>query len=124
MYWTDQGSKTIGWAEMDGFGTAVLVSASNLSSGITIDFDTSSLYWTESNKIQSSNLRGTEIRTILSVSGYPHQVVTMQDRVYWTVSDSHKLQSATKAGENVRTLHDGVHQWCQTGAPGAKSGPR
>ena len=111
MYWTTGSDGTIRRAEMDGSGPAVLLSGLSNPHGITIDFDTSRLYWAEygNQKIQSSDFQGKEMRTIATLADdVPWGIAIMQDRVYWGTQGPQRLQSVTKAGEDMRTLYDGV----------------
>ena len=70
MYWTYFGGGIIRRAEMDGSGSAIFLSGLGNPRGITIDFDSSKLYWVEKadGKIQSSDFEGKEIRTVLTLS--------------------------------------------------------
>lgn len=84
MYWTDWVGGTIQWAEMDGRGPSVLISGLDSPHGITIEFDSSRLYWAErdSSEILSSDFQGKDIRTIVTLSGNaPVGIATLSSRV-------------------------------------------
>ena len=114
IYWTNWAG-AIWQAEMDGSNSRLLVSGLAGPTGITIDYVTSRLYWTNhsNHTIQSSNLQGKDIRTVTvaTVSGAsPWAIATLQDRIFWGTYGSSSLHSVTKVGEDVRTLYDGVNQ--------------
>ena len=106
MYWTTGGGGTIRRAEMDGSNSAVLLRGLSSPVGVTIDFGSSRLYWVEhgNHTIKSSDLNGNDIN-----GNSPWGIATLQDRVYWGTFADNKLHSITKAGEDVRTLYDGVN---------------
>ena len=112
MYWTNGGvGETIRWAQMDGTNPAVLVAGLKNPHGITVDFDTSRLYWTQADKVSSSSLRGENINTIVTLPEiHLWGVATLQGRVFWGTDISFKLQSSTKTGEDVRILYEGVNR--------------
>ena len=94
---------------MDGSNPKNLVSAgSGFPWGITIDFKTSRLLWTDYNAeiIDGSNLEGGDRRTVLALSQgtYPSGIAVGNDKIYWG-GLSRKVQSCTMDGNNVTTLH-------------------
>ena len=112
MYWTTGGGGTIWRAEMDGSNSAVLLRGLSSPVGVTIDFGSPRLYWVEhvNHTIKSSDLDGNDIRRTVTLPGNsPWGIATLQDRVYWGTFADNKLHSITKAGEDARTLYDGVN---------------
>ena len=112
MYLTSSAGDAILWADMDGSGSAVLVLGLNWPIGITIDYDSSRLCWVElgSHKIQSSALKGEDLRTIVvDLDAAPFGIATMRNRVYWSTENPDKVHSVNKAGEDVRTLYHGAN---------------
>ena len=64
-----------------------------------------------SHKIQSSDLQGEDLRTIVvHLDSVPCGIATMRDRVYWSTENLDKVNSSvTKAGEDVRTLYHWIN---------------
>ena len=108
-YWTKNSFSdncTIWTAGMDGTDPHVAVSGLKLPYGIAIDLNMSRLYWTEEDmdRIQSANLDGSDTRTIVKLSG-PQGIAVLADEIFWGNWRSHELQSSSKTGGHIRTLH-------------------
>ena len=93
---------------MDGSNLLTLVTGLNGPAGVTIDFASRKLYWTEyfGNVIQSSSLDGRDIQLVVQLSNaYPYGIAVLNNRIYWGNSGNRKLQSSTKDGQDVQTLY-------------------
>ena len=97
---------------MDGSNPTTLVTRLGWPWGITIDFKTSKLLWTDfmTYKIESSNFQGHERRTVVQLTSTFLKGITVgNDRIYWAeqsaISSVHKLQSSTIDGKDVFALH-------------------
>ena len=115
MYWTkfwDINSEGgIFKAEMDGTNAVEIVSGVVWPESIAIDFDSQRLFWTDEfvDKIQSSNLDGTDVQLVLQLSSAagPSGIVVTDERIFWGNSITKSLQSSDKAGHDIVTLYDG-----------------
>ena len=78
--------------------------------GLAIDLVMDKLYWVDAklNIIGSSNLDGSDSRTILLSTKYlrhPFSISVFSDLVYWTEWDTHTIYQANKfTGSNITTL--------------------
>ena len=85
MYWTNLAG-SIMKAGMDGSDATLVVSGLQLPKGIVIDYGSSRLFWVDelANKIQSSNLAGGDIRTVvqLSASANPQGIALYGNKLY------------------------------------------
>ena len=99
-------------AEMDGTDKVPNFIQVNATRGLFIDLEDSRLYWssTTDKLIQSSDLAGGDIRTIvhLGPTSHPQGIAVMGDRIYWTDHYVGKLESSYINGTDVRTLYDGA----------------
>ena len=88
MYWTDYGSlDKIERASMDGKSRTVLHST-GLSTpyGLTLDFDTQTLYWTDYtlDTLESSNADGTNRRLLTRLNiQCPYGLTFFDQKLYW-----------------------------------------
>ena len=113
MFWTSYGTQgTLSRAWMDGSNAAVLKTGLSMPLGIAIDFQDSCLYWAEyaSNKLQSSDFHGQNVKTILELpdGSNPVGIGVLGRRIYWTEMGKKRLQSSTKSGKDIRLLHEGT----------------
>ena len=114
MYWPRYSAGSIHKAGMDGSSPVTLVSGLGKPVGVTIDFASRRLYWTESsmNKIQSSDLDGQDVRLVVQLPNYssPRGIAVFNDRIYWGNWGDMKLHSCNKDGEGLQTLHTETHE--------------
>ena len=115
MYWTTSAGSIVR-AGMDGSNRTTIASYTDSSlnelRGITIDFQSSRLLWVSANgnKIQSSNMNGGGVETILSLpsGSWPIGIGIFGDRIYWTNHNTKTVKSCTKTGQDVKTLYTGA----------------
>ena len=100
-------------AEMDGSNVAEIVSGVEEPGDITIDFDSSRLFWVtrDTNKVQSSNLDGTDVQLVVQLSSgtEPWGIAITDDRLFWGNWGSESLQSSDKTGQDIETTYNGTH---------------
>ena len=88
MYWTIGSSAgSIRRAGMDWSSPLTLVTGLNYPTGVTIDFPSRRLYWTEyyGGKIQSSDLDGRAVQVVLQLpsNSGPQGTAVLNDGIYW-----------------------------------------
>ena len=87
VYWTAQTSDTRGTlhsANLDGTGAKELRSLWGAPRGIAVDTANSKLYWVDAaNRLQSSNLKGENIKNVLRNLSDPQDIVLAGSNVYW-----------------------------------------
>ena len=109
MYYTDASTGSIKRAGMDGSNVTTLVTGLTTPWGITIDFKTSRLLWTDNyeHTIESSDWQGADRRTVLSLPTftYPIGIAVGNDRIYWSEQGSGFLQSSTMDGNDIIRLY-------------------
>ena len=109
MYWTRSSAGSIHKAGMDGSSPLTLFTGLNVPAGVTIDFASERLYWTEEygQKIQASDLDGQDIQLVLQLpaGSYPWGIAVWNDRIYWGNNGNYKLQSCAKDGQDIQTLY-------------------
>ena len=97
---------------MDGGNLLEIVPGLNWPIGIAIDYDSRRLFWADfgTNKVQSSNFHGTDVRLVkqLKKGTNPSGIAIHKDRLFWGNHGSYTLQSSDKAGKHVRTLYNGT----------------
>ena len=107
MYWPSfkRNASSIWKSGMDGSSPSKLVAGLFNPYGIVIDFQMSKLFWADADtsKIQSSNLDGSDVRTIIRHVAWPHGMVFVGNRLYWGTSGMNQMQSSTKKGTDIRT---------------------
>ena len=117
MFWTSYNSidstvvdGSVSRAGMDGWDPSVIVTGLGVPYGIAIDFQSSRLYWADGgyNRVQSSNLEGTDIQTVITLprDSVPFGIALHGGRIYCTNWITKRLQSFTTAGQDVRVLHE------------------
>ena len=115
MFWTTSAGSIVR-AGMDGSNRVSIAAHTSPSvkelRGIAIDFQSSRLFWVSANgeKIQSSNMDGGDVQTILTVpsGSWPVGIGIFGDRIYWTGHNSKMVKSCTKTGQDVQTLYTGT----------------
>lgn len=113
MYWTRSSTGSIHKAGMDGSTPVTLVTGLESPVGVTIDFTSQRIYWTEgsSHKIQSSDLGGRDVKLVVQLpttGSYPWGIAFWNDRIYWGNNENQTLQSCTKDGQDIQTLYIGT----------------
>ena len=96
---------------MDGSNSVTVVTGLSSPQGITIDFETSRLFWTDhaAHRIESSNLQGGDRHTVVHFSSEgPWGIAVGNGRLYWGELSSGKLRSSTVTGEDM-ILHSGTN---------------
>ena len=110
MYWTSLAGRIMK-ADIDGLNSVQVVGGQLDPKGIAVDHDVSRLFWAVNSlhRIQSSNLAGGDVRTIVQLPGksWPWGVAIHGNKLYWGNFGPESLQSSTKTGENVRTIYTG-----------------
>ena len=111
MYWTRGPAGVIMEAQMDGSDMVRLIDC-NGPLGIIIDYDTSRIFWTEqgNNRILSSNLNGTDVRSVVALptGTTPYGIAIHNNELYWGNWNDRSLQRSSKTGEHIRTLFRGA----------------
>ena len=110
VYWTDQASRWIWRANLDGSETkAVIASGLIRPVAIALDLTRGQIYWTDagSNKIQRANLDGSRVETLVSVGLHSPEGLALDvdgGKVYWSDYGTNKIQRANLDGSNVEDL--------------------
>lgn len=112
MYWTDQGSRGIKFANLDGSGVTDLVTTPPLfPADIALDTGDGKMYLTNGghNKIQRANLDGSEVTDLITTglsgpSGIALDVAG--GKMYWT--DSYSIKRANLDGSEMETVVTGL----------------
>ena len=112
MFWTAWVSRkddSIYRADMDGSHPTRLVAELRGAKGITIDFQSSRLYWTSGHSVQSSTMQGTDVRTVIqgTADTYPYGIAVFGDKMYWSDYVNRQLETGSKTGQEIRVLHTG-----------------
>ena len=97
-------------AGMDGSNPIRIVTALGEPCGIIIDYHSSRLYWADlgTKEIQSSNLEGGDIVTVITLQVGPYGIALLGDKLYWGHYQSNAVQSCSTSGTGLRTVHDGT----------------
>ena len=115
MYWTKSGASdgAVVRAEMDGSRKSTLFSRLKHPRGITIDFESSSLYWAcaGDDTIQRSNLEGRNGQTVLRLpkNTWPQGITIFGNQICWGANFLRKLQCSPKNQDEISTLYTGRH---------------
>ena len=111
MYWA-RWAGDITRAQMDGSDRVQIVTGLGTPIGLAIDYDGSRLFWAEfsGNKVCSSNLDGSDIRTIVQLAAGvgPCGIALHGNQIYWGNYYGMSVQSSLKAGQNVKMLYKGT----------------
>ena len=120
MYWSAyayEGKDGILKAEMDGTNAAQIVTGLDLPAGIVIDFISYRLFWADygTNKIQSSNLDGTDIQLVAQLSSSPYTgpwgIAVTDEQLFWGNYNAKSIQRSGKMGQDVQTLYNGTNSF-------------
>ena len=110
IYWSDQDSRWIWRANLDGSDTEAVVTARLIRPvAIALDLARDQIYWTDagSNKIQRANLDGSRVQTLVSVGLHSPEGIALDvdgGKVYWSDYGTNKIQRANLDGSNVEDL--------------------
>ena len=110
IYWSDQDSRWIWRANLDGSDTEAVVKARLIRPvAIALDLARNQIYWTDagSNKIQRANLDGSRVQTLVSVGLHSPEGIALDvdgGKVYWSDYGTNKIQRANLDGSNVEDL--------------------
>lgn len=116
MYWT-RWPGDIMVAQMDGTGAVQLVTGRDHPVGITVDYETARLYWTEyhAHRVCSSNLDGTDVKWTQQTGKYPWGIALLNKEVYvGYVRGDQKSQQLTTNRWNFNTSRENhcAGQYC------------
>ena len=110
IYWTDQDTRWIWRANLDGSDAEATVTARLIRPvAIALDLARDQIYWTDagSNKIQRANLDGSRVQTLVSVGLHSPEGIALDadgGKVYWSDYGTNKIQRANLDGSNVEDL--------------------
>ena len=110
IYWTDQSSRWIWRANLDGSDSEAVVTARLIRPvAIALDLGRGRIYWTDagSNKIQRADLDGSNVESLVSVGLHSPEGLTLDvdaGKVYWSDYGTNKIQRANLDGSNVEDL--------------------
>ncbi|MCY3738710.1 MAG: DUF5050 domain-containing protein [Gemmatimonadaceae bacterium] len=110
VYWTDQGSRWIWRANLDGSETAAVVNSGLIRPvALSLDRDRGHIYWTDagSNRIQRADLDGSRVQTLVSVGLHSPEGLALDvagGKIYWSDYGTNKIQRADLDGSNVEDL--------------------
>ncbi len=110
VYWTDQSSRWIWRANLDGSGTeAVIASGLIRPVAIALDGTRGQIYWTDagSNRIQRANLDGSRVETLVRIGLHSPEGLALDvdaGKIYWSDYGTNKIQRANLDGSDVEDL--------------------
>ena len=110
IYWSDQDSRWIWRANLDGSDTEAVVKARLIRPvAIALDLAREQIYWTDagSNKIQRANLDGSRVQTLISVGLHSPEGIALDvdgGKLYWSDYGTNKIQRANLDGSQVEDL--------------------
>jgi low density lipoprotein receptor-related protein 5/6 len=120
MYWSSWGPvPLIEQAGMDGGNRQIFTSQVGRANGLTIDYDTQRLYWTDLDGMSISYAylkRASSTKVVIENSPRPYGLTVFRNDVYWADWDQGTIEKADKdTGENNRS--------CQLRPVGEMLGP-
>ena len=110
IYWTDQDTRWIWRANLDGSGPEAVITARLIRPvAIALDLGRGQIYWTDagSNKIQRANLDGSRVETLVSIGLHSPEGLALDvdgGKVYWSDYGTNKIQRANLDGSQVEDL--------------------
>ena len=110
IYWSDQDTRQIWRANLDGSDAEAIVRARLIRPvAIALDLVRGQIYWTDAgaNKIQRANLDGSRVQTLVSVGLHSPEGLALdveRGKVYWSDYGTNKIQRANLDGSNVEDL--------------------
>ena len=110
IYWTDQDTRWIWRANLDGSDSEAIVRTRLIRPvAIALDLGRGKIYWTDagSNKIQRANLNGSGVQTLVSVGLHSPEGLALdvdRGKVYWSDYGTNKIQRANLDGSQVEDL--------------------
>ena len=110
VYWSDQDTRWIWRANLDGSGSEAVVTSRLIRPvAIALDLGRGQIYWTDSgsNKVQRANLDGSRVETLVSVGLHSPEGLALdvdRGKVYWSDYGTNKIQRANLNGSHVEDL--------------------
>ena len=110
IYWSDQDTRWIWRANLDGSDSEAIVRARLIRPvAIALDRGRGKIYWTDagSNKIQRANLDGSRVESLVSVGLHSPEGLALDvdgGKVYWSDYGTNKIQRANLDGSRVEDL--------------------
>ena len=110
VYWSDQDTRWIWRANLDGSDSEAIVKARLIRPvAIALDRSRGKIYWTDagSNKIQRANLDGSRVESLVSVGLHSPEGLALDvdgGKVYWSDYGTNKIQRANLDGSKVEDL--------------------
>ncbi len=110
IYWSDQDTRWIWRANLDGSETKAVVTSRLIRPvAIALDLTRGQIYWTDagSNKIQRANLDGSRVETLVSIGLHSPEGLALDvdaGKVYWSDYGTNKIQRANLDGSHVEDL--------------------
>ena len=113
MYWTDDRTKKIQRANLDGTNVQDLVTTGlELPESIALDRTSGKMYWTDTgtNRIQRANLNGTNVENLIVGVDRPEGIALdlTAGKIYWSENGTDTIRRADFNGSNAETLVTGV----------------
>ena len=108
MYWTDCGSSPkIEKASMDGSSREAIVTTSLGSpSGLTMDYGTKTLYWTDPklHTLERCRYDGSDRMITSSIVSSPFGITVYKNKLYWGDMEQNTIYSAPISGPNCTNV--------------------
>ena len=114
MYWSDWGTvASIERASMDGEARQILHNTALVfPNGLTLDYQNQVLYWIDASldKIESSNVDGTNRQLIISFSSnqHPFAISFFNNILYWSDWGTDTIHSIVVGGTGINSLISGL----------------
>ena len=113
MYRTDNWSKKIQRANLDGSNVEDLITGLDNPTGIALDVTGRKMYWLDwsARKIQRANLDGSNVEDLITGLDNPAGIAldVTGRKMYWTVRELNKIQRANLDGSDVEDIITGVY---------------
>ncbi len=111
MYWTDQSSRKVMRADMDGTNQIEIVTGLDNPAGLAIDLTNDKLYWGDwgDDLISRADLDGSNVEIVINTDiSTPKSIAIDQKgaKLYWTDSATNELKRANLDGSNVELVID------------------
>ncbi|XP_019632289.1 PREDICTED: uncharacterized protein LOC109475911 [Branchiostoma belcheri] len=85
MYWADESNARIDRAEMDGSNPTTIITGVNNPRAVTIDYRENRLYYSDDDRMYSSDLLGNDIQQLLYEDGKDVEGIAVDENyVYWS----------------------------------------
>ena len=115
MYWTDWGDNPrIERASMDGRSRIAIITTSlGWPNGITLDYDTQTLYWVEANldRLESSAIDGSNRSVLNSAVPHPFGITLFMNTLYWSDwSDGTVVNASLSDATTVSVVYQAAYR--------------